>query len=159
MFFTNRDSEFDPWTWHDSKIHGFQFVLGDTDADDWTSDLVLDIDVIVEWVQCGPSAFRVAPATLTFHDVTDFALSLPGRSSGYQVISNQPSIIETKRELVTEKKAFFDQPYYAWTFKLSSMTHEGTLTFGATGFEQTLRAEPILTDRQFLPSKSRPPIV
>lgn len=158
MSVSNPDSEFDPWTWHDCEIHGIKFVLGDISEDDWTSDLVLDIDAIIEWVQCEPPLFRVAPATLTFHDVTDFGLNLPGKNSGFQVVSNRPSILEAKRELVTEKKAHFDSPYYAWTFRVSCTSAEGSIKFGASGFEQVLRAEPILIEFQCLPSKSRPPI-
>lgn len=158
MSATNPDTEFDPWTWHDSEIHGIHFVLGDTSNDDWTSELVLDIDVIVEWVQCGPALFRVAPAALTFHDVTDFKVNFSGASSGYQVALTRPSIIETKRERIKDQKICLDRPYYAWKFALSCMGQAGEMCFGASDFDQVFRAEPVLIDEQCLPSKSRPPI-
>jgi hypothetical protein len=53
------------------------------DGRDWTSDLALDIDCIVEWI-CGVGGggqCRVAPATLVFHGVTDLKIDIDwGRS-------------------------------------------------------------------------------
>ena len=71
MIYTEAD--FDRLSWHDCHIWGIELRAGDPDDGDWTSDLVLDIDFIVEWI-CGTGGggqFRVAPATLVFHGVTD----------------------------------------------------------------------------------------
>ena len=38
------DSEFDRIAWHDCHIWGLALRAGDPEHDDWTSDLVLDID-------------------------------------------------------------------------------------------------------------------
>ena len=71
MIYTEAD--FGRFSWHDCHIWGIELRAGDPDDGDWTSDLVLDIDFIVEWI-CGTGGggqFRVAPATLVFHGVTD----------------------------------------------------------------------------------------
>ena len=69
MIYTEAD--FDRLSWHDCHIWGIELRAGDADDGDWTSDLVLDS--IMEWI-CGTGGggqFRVAPATLVFHGVTD----------------------------------------------------------------------------------------
>jgi hypothetical protein len=71
MIYTEAD--FGRLSWHDCHIWGIELRADDPDDGDWTSDLVLDIDFIVEWI-CGTGGggqFRVAPATLVFHGVTD----------------------------------------------------------------------------------------
>ena len=60
MIYTEAD--FDRLSWHDCHIWGIELRAGDPDDGDWTSDLVLDIDFIVEWI-CGAGGggqFRVA---------------------------------------------------------------------------------------------------
>ena len=62
---------------HDNLVYALLFNVGDVAKGDWRSELVLDIDHTVEWI-CGTDGgvrFRVAPATLTFHDVTDLRVS------------------------------------------------------------------------------------
>ena len=78
---------FDRLSWHDNYVYGIHFAIGDIERGDWRSDLVLDIDHIVEWV-CGAgqaARFRVAPATLTFHHVTDLRLAVDWGDSGHRV--------------------------------------------------------------------------
>ena len=57
------DSELASLSWHDCRFYGF--ALGGSEE---RSDLVLDIDFIVEWSCGGPGEdpFRVAVTTLTF---------------------------------------------------------------------------------------------
>jgi hypothetical protein len=43
------EADFDRLSWHDNPIYGFSV---DNDVTQWKSDLVLDIDHIVEWL-CG----------------------------------------------------------------------------------------------------------
>lgn len=64
---TYTEADFDRLSWHDCHIWGLAFQAGDPDEDDWTSDLVLDIDFVAEWI-CGLDGlaqFPVAPATTT----------------------------------------------------------------------------------------------
>src|SRR6266436_7316514 len=67
------EADFEHVSWHDCHFWGLDLRVGDPDEDDWTSNLVLDIDFITDWI-CpveGGGQFRVAPATLAFHGVTD----------------------------------------------------------------------------------------
>ena len=85
MIYTEAD--FDRLSWHDCHIWGIELRAGDPDDGDWTSDLVLDIDFIVEWI-CGTGGggrFRVAPATLVFHGVTDPKIAIDWGRSGFHV--------------------------------------------------------------------------
>ena len=43
------EADFDGLSWHDNPIYGFSI---DNDINLWKSDLVFDIDFIVEWL-CG----------------------------------------------------------------------------------------------------------
>ena len=46
---TVTEADFERLSWHDNHIYGLHLSLGDPARDDWRSDLVLDIDHIVEW--------------------------------------------------------------------------------------------------------------
>ena len=62
--------------WHDDLIYALHLRASSPAHDDWRSEIVLDIDHIVEWV-CGVDGrvrFRVAPASLVFHDVSDLRI-------------------------------------------------------------------------------------
>ncbi len=145
------DAEFERIGWHDNLIYGIAFKTADPDANDWTSDLVLDIDHIVEWV-CGADRsmrFRVAPATLTFHGITDFSITLDWGASGFGTALQVPSIDRIERERVTDQKVHLDKPYYRWRITLDS-PRDGFLAFGAAGITQILHPEPTLQDKQWI---------
>jgi len=152
---THREADFDRLSWHDCCMWAIELRPGDPDEDDWTSDLALDIDFILEWLSgMGTDLrFRVAPATLLFHDVTDLKIAIDCGISGFQTTLQPPSIATIEREAVQDQKVCLDRPYYKWRICLDSEV--GEITFGATGFTQTLRAEPILTNRQCLSLKER----
>src|SRR5580765_4389158 len=60
-------SDFDTMSWHDCHVYGFALE----EKEHGTGDLILDIDFIVEWL-CHTDRhfeFRIAPATLTFHNI------------------------------------------------------------------------------------------
>ena len=145
------ESDFDQLSWHDCHIWGLELRPGDPDEGDWTSDLVLDIDFIVEWL-CGVDGgaqFRVAPATLVFHGVTDPSINIDWGDSGFRTALHAVSIDRIERERVQEQKVYLDRPYYSWRILLN-WPKSGAITFGAVGFTQTLRTEAVLTDQQSL---------
>lgn len=153
---THTEADFERLSWHDCHIWGVDFRVGQPDENDWTSDLVLDIDFIVAWM-CGVSGgaqFRVAPATLTFHGVTDPRISIDWGRSGFQVALYGVSIDRIERERVRDQKVYLDRPYHSWRILLNG-PKEGEIAFGAVGFTQTLLAEPILTDQQHLSLRER----
>jgi hypothetical protein len=148
--------EFEKLSWHDCHIWRLDLQVGDPDEDDWTSDLVLGVDFIVEWL-CGAdrsTKFKVAPATLVFHGVTDPRIAISWGNTGFQASIFEPSIGKIVREQVVDQKVFFDRPYYRWRIELN-WPDGGEIAFGAVGFTQTLLAEPVVCDRQHLSLKER----
>jgi hypothetical protein len=144
-------ADFESRSWHDCHIWGLALEAGDPYAGDWTSDLALDIDFIVEWV-CDPAGgaqFRVAPATLTFHGATDLEVGVTWGAGGHQAALHPMSIDHITRDRIADQKVFLDRPYYRWTLRLN-WPEGGRIAFGAYGYTQRLRAEPKLIQRQYL---------
>ena len=142
-------ADFDRLSWHDNPIYGLSI---DNDISQWKSDLVFDIDYIVEWL-CGvgaPAQFRIAAATLTFHHVTDLRTSVDWGDSGMQVAVAEMVLDPIAREQVKHQLICFDRPYYRWTLRLNSPRPGGEISFGASGFTQVLRQEPVLCVEQKL---------
>jgi hypothetical protein len=144
-------TDFEDMSWHDDCIYGISFRTSDPEAGDWRSELELKIDHIVEWVKRADKRFqfRVAPAVLTFHDVTDPKIDADWGDSGFQVTLHEPTIHEIRREPISDQKICLDQAYYAWTIELNS-PREGRISFGASGYSQRLLCEPVLCDQQSL---------
>jgi hypothetical protein len=153
---THTEADFDHLSWHDCHIWGIELRAGDPDDGDWTSELALDLDFIVEWTCSvgGRAQFRVAPAILVFHGVTDPRIDINWGRSGFQAALHPASIANIERELIRDQKVYLDRPYYRWTIRLN-WPDSSEIAFGAAGFIQTTRAKPILTDRQCLSLKER----
>ena len=148
--------DFETLSWHDCHIWRFDLQVGDPAEDDWTNDLVVGIDFIIEWL-CGVDRsikFKIAPATLAFHGVTDPKIAISWGETGFQASIFQPSIGKIVREPIADQKVFLDRPYYRWRIALN-WPEGGEITFGAVGFTQTLLAAPIISDRQHLSLKER----
>lgn len=151
-----KESDFDDLSWHDCHIWALELRAGDPEQGDWTSDLALDIDFIVDWV-CGTDGggqFRVAPATLVFRGVTDLRVAVDWGASNFQVALHPASIDGITREQIHDSKVYLDRTYYRWKIGLN-WPAGGEITFGASGFTQTLRADPVLTERQHLTLRER----
>ncbi len=149
-------ADFDRLSWHDCHVWGLSFRVGDPHEDDWTSDLVLDIDFIVEWI-CGikdEARFKVAPAMLAFHGVTDSRMTIDWGSAGFQMALHPLSIDRIERQAVVGQKVYLDRPYFSWRIRLNWPTG-GEIAFGAFGFTQTLLAEPSVTAKQHLSFSER----
>lgn len=146
-----RSTGFDEVSWHDCHIWGIELRPGDTDAGDWTSDLLLHIDFITEWIcdEDGSCRFRVAPAQLVFHGVTDLRMSIQMPATEFRSGLRPVSIAAIERERVADQQVYLDRPYYSWHVRLN-WPQDGFLAFGAVGFTQTLLAEPQLTSLQHL---------
>jgi hypothetical protein len=150
------ETDFDRLSWHDCHIWALELRVGDPKEGEWINDLTLDIDYITEWL-CGVNGsaqFRVAPATLIFHGVTDLKLSVDWKSSGVLVALHPMSIGAVERERMQNQKIFLDRPYYKWMIHLN-WPKGGEISFGAVGFTQTLLAEAVLTDDQCLSLNKR----
>ena len=150
------DPDFEKFSWHDCRIWGLEFRTGDVNEEDWTTDLVLDIDFIVEWVcdREGGAQFRVAPATLVFHGVSDLKVNIDWGNSGFQLALHEVSIDRINRERISDQKVFLDRPYYKWSIRLN-WPQDGQIVFGAVDFSQTLRSEPVLMNTQSFSLRQR----
>jgi len=139
------------WRWHDNLIYAIRFDIGEPEKQDWRSDLVLDIDFIAEWLceGSGKARFRVAPATLTFHDVADLQISIDhGDSEGRTAMS------ELSIDRVTRSRLARPFEFWRWTIHLNSPPG-GKITFCASGYSQMLRADPRVISEQRLPRRER----
>lgn len=149
--------EFAPLLWHDNVVHGLHFEIGDPDAGDWRSELVLDIDHVVAWT-CGlpgePARFEVAPATLTFHHAGDLRIEIDCGDTGGQVALHELSIDRITRERIKDQKVCLDRPHYRWRVELN-WPAGGLIGFAASGFTQVLRAEPVPSATTRLPAAHR----
>jgi hypothetical protein len=148
--------DFESLSWHDCHLWRIDLVVGDPDQGDWASDLTLGLDFIVEWL-CGVQGgarFRVAPATLVFHGVTDPRIAIDWGEPRSQAALHLISIDRIERERVQEQKVYLDRPYYRWRIMLN-WPGGGEIAFGAVGFTQTLLAEPVLCEGQHLSHRER----
>ena len=146
----------DEVSWHDNLIYAIQICAPNPEHGDWRSDLVLDIDHIVEWV-CGADGrvkFRVAPATLVFHDVTDLRVRLD-MGGASPLALNELSIDGITKTPAPPPGLPSSRLYHHWRIALN-LPRNGELTFGASGYTRTLRAEPLLLDEQRLAARDRP---
>lgn len=141
---------FEDYSWHDNAIHGFRIVEG---PDGCGGELVLDVDFIAEWLQPQREnkafGFRIAPAYLTFHDVTDLVISVDYVCSTAAV---QPMTIhEIHREVVTYPNGFSS---FAWKIEIN-WPRNSFISFHSPGFMETLRGEPIVSGAQYLAPSQR----
>ena len=157
---TLHDDASDLPSWHDNLIYGLHLRSADPERGVWRSDLLLDIDHIVEWV-CGADnrcQFRVAPATLAFHDVTNLKISIDSEDGRYRQNINELSIAHIQRMPTDAFAEGHPRPYFEWSIVLN-LPQGGEITFGASGYSQILRAEPKLVSEQRLVADDRPPML
>jgi hypothetical protein len=153
---TTGTDKHDDLRWHDNIIYALHLDAADPDRGVWRSDLVLDIDHIVEWI-CGTDGsykFRVAPATLVFHDVADLRIAIDFGKSDFRGPLNELSIHAIARVPAPAQGTAGPFPYFLWRIELN-LPQGGEIAFGASSFTQALRAEPDLRDEQRLPASAR----
>lgn len=146
---------FDELSWHDCAVHGMGFRTDCPEEGAWLHDLVLDIDFITEWI-CGADricSFKVAPARLQFHDVTALKIDLDWGGQ-YGLVTGPFDIDDITRALIGKESGCCQPPEYAWRITTAGLVG-GEITFGATGFTQTLLCEPIEIGRQDIPYHQR----
>jgi len=138
------EADFESLGWHDNHVHGFTIREGEYGA----GLLILDLDYICEWL-CGSDktcTFMLAPADLTFHEVTNLRINVDGTG-----ISLGPlSIGEVTREVATHTDRHTS---YRWRIVFNFP--QGEISFEASGFTQALRAAPIHSPQQCLSAEER----
>lgn len=137
-----RTEAFNAMSWHDNHVHGLAIEEGAHGL----GELRLDLDYIVEWLACadGKFSFRIAPALLTFHGVSDLVVSLDYAASSAALTPF--SIHEIRRTPLPHAR-------YAWEIELN--WPKGRIAFSADGFTQALRGSAVESERQHLSAAER----
>jgi hypothetical protein len=138
--------DFEIMGWHDSNIYGLTIEKGE---DNWTADLLLDIDYIFKWIQPVPPAqtftFWIAPCTLIFKETFDLHMdfAIDGGCLDLLEIADLYLTIKTEQE----KNKYI----YEWTIELQ----QGQIKLKSYGFEQIVRQRPIHVGQQVLTLEER----
>jgi hypothetical protein len=139
--------DFDSMSWHDNHVHALRLIEGEHGA----GDFELDLDYILEWLQptshLGSYRYRIAPARLRFHDVTDLAISI---DYGAASAAMGPFSIAGIERRIEQR-----QHYLATCWRIPVNFPPGEIRFEASGFEQSLVADELLVDRQWLTPTER----
>lgn len=137
--------DFEVLSWHDNHIHGFRVVAGQHGA----GELILDIDFIVEWICADRHVrFRIAPADLVFHAVSNLKLSFDYAKES--LAFGPLSIHEVRRA-----PKVYPTGYRSWHWSITLNSPDGRIEFDAPGFTMALRASPVETDMQCLEPTQR----
>jgi hypothetical protein len=149
------DRDFNPDAWHDRAVWGLLWHGGA--GDDWTSEFEVRFDSILQvWRidDSAPAHYRVAPAKLVFKDVTDLSMRLDNvvPESDFKAALVYPMINTVERVPVNAKG---DAPYFGWRL-VFDLDPKGEISFGASGFVETVLADSIeLIDRWELSNDER----
>jgi hypothetical protein len=137
---------FEEMSWHDNHVHGVAITAGEHG----TGELILDLDYILDWLPPIEDrySFRVAPATLTFHSVSDLTLGLNYGSVGAAL---SPFSLQS----IGREAHVFPNGYSTFRWRLAINWPEGEITFIASGFTQVLRAAPVVSANQCLAALER----
>ena len=141
-------ADFDDLSWHDDHVHALRIIEGEHGS----GELVLDLDHIVEWLEPsdGQCRFLLAPATLTFHDITDLRITIDYASPTAAIAPM--SIGEIAREPLV-----YPNGHRTFRWRVLVNWPAGKLTFQSPGFTQVLRAQPVVTEKQRFDPKERAP--
>lgn len=111
--------------------------------------LVFDLDYILEWLRkdTGRFQFRIAPATLTFREVTNLRISIDYPAMSAAMAPFSISVIE---------RSFEEQERYTvQIWKMEINFPEGLISFESPGYHQILRGNSMLSDSQILTPSER----
>ena len=141
-------NDFEKMNWHDNAIHAFRIREGE---DGYSGELDLDIDYILEWLspENNSFSFRVTPATLTFHGVSDLVISVNYAKATACV---QPMTIhEIHREIETLPNGYST---FNWNVEIN-WPPQSFISFSSSGFTQVLHGQPIVSGAQYLSHSER----
>ena len=139
------DAQFEEMSWHDNHVHGLRIV----ETGKGEGDLILDVDHIVEWLNCEGTGFnfRIVPVTLTFHGTMFLRLSLDYATP---TAAFSPFMIHE-----IERRSEQRDRYVAQLWKISISWPVGEIAFEARGFTQRGVGEPIHSEGQYLDPELR----
>jgi len=137
--------DFEEMSWHDNHVHGFSLAEGAHGS----GTVSFDIDYILEWIkqESGAIVFRIAPADLTFHEVTNLVIHLDYEKP---TAALSPFSLDSI-DRIEERRA----RYTATVWKLNLNWPEGYISFEASGYVQTTTGASVVKDQQALREEER----
>lgn len=128
------NSDFEDMGWHDSRL--YSIVIPSEDF-----KLSLDIDYIFKWAKSDgeQEGFWVSPCELLFFDVAGLKINVDFQDNMLLFISD----IRRKNERLSPNGKAVE-----WDFEIECDL--GLVSFSATGFEQRVRTQPVLSETQDL---------
>lgn len=137
--------DFEEMSWHDNHVHGLSL----TEGEHGSGTVSFDIDFILDWIKrdSGDIAFSIAPADLTFHEVTNLVVHIDYEKPAAALTPFSLDSIDR----VEEQR----QGYTVSLWKLNLNWPEGYISFEASGYVQTLKGEAVIKDQQVLAEEER----
>src|SRR5512133_3266352 len=125
------ERNFDQMCWHDNHVHGLALRAGEHGL----GELALDIDYITEWIcEAGEFRFRIAPATVTFHEVSDLRLAIDYAAASAAM---GPFSLDG----ISREEFSLAAGHVSYRWKLALNWPGGEITFVSPRFTQILRRE------------------
>jgi len=144
------EADFDELSWHDNHVHGIQVEMDNPDHG--TGILTLDLDHIIEWLPPSapgvPFQFRVAPARLTFYEISSLRIEIDWAAA---TAGMTPFSIGA----IARKKLEYGTGYTSWAWTIEVNWPKGAITFDSPRFTQQVTGPVILTDEQCLSPSQR----
>lgn len=142
----NSERDYESLSFHDNHVHGLSIQEGKHGQ----GELILDIDHIVEWLcaEGGAYSFKVAPAFLIFHEISELTISLDYKGTSAAITPF--SIQALHRQEFSYPNGFKS---FQWHIELN--WPNGEISFMGQDFSLQLRAEPAMSDGQFLTAMRR----
>jgi len=137
---------------HDDSIYGIRLTSPEPDRDDWRSEIVLDIDHIIEGFRSkdGQVRFRLVQANLCFANVSDLHVSFA--MPDFSIVPLPIDRIVRSDDPVVERRENYRE--FRWSIHLNDGAG-GSLTFRSSGFRQEQVSEPAEFDDQTIPGHLR----
>jgi hypothetical protein len=134
------ETDFQTMGWHDSSIYGLAFQ---SDPSTLSSELILDIDYIFQWVHPVPPnlyfSFWIAPATLVFKNVHKLDMHID---------QDPPNTFDLEIADIHRLEQFAypnGQPFWKWHIELQN----GNIYFDSSGYEQFIKQLPVLAGQHY----------
>jgi hypothetical protein len=138
------EADFSVMGWHDAPVYGMAFF---SDSGALSNELVFDLDYIFQWIDPTPPdrhfSFWIAPSTLIFKNISGLNMQM----------ENEPPmifdfvILDIRRSDPTHSPT--GMPFWKWHLELLN----GHISFSASGYEQIIKQQPVLSGSQEFPNR------
>lgn len=140
--------KFDIYKFHDNSIHGILFLI-----ENFTAELQLDIDHILQWPRCSDNeaVFDVSKALVRFCDVSDLSINFEWSKKGPETAISRIYIDKIIREEISTTLRL--PAYYKWRIEMSD--EQSVISFGASAMIVELAKSSIVVNRPYLMAGER----